>query len=143
MTVYGRLTELDVWLLSGAALRAQRLLCDYLDTTGLRMQHYRVMAGLAELGDCTQADLGRALGLDAGNLVVLLGDLEERGAVSRKPDPANRRRNLVRRTGRGRMLFEEMDQAVEQANEVMFAAFSPAEREEFHKVLVRLAQGSQ
>jgi DNA-binding MarR family transcriptional regulator len=143
MTVYGRLAELDVWLLSGAALRAQRLLCDYLDTTGLRMQHYRVMAGLAELGECTQADLGRALGLDAGNLVALLGDLEERKAVSRKTDPANRRRNLVRRTPRGRTLFEEMDRAVEQANEVMFAAFSPAEREEFHKVLVRLAQGSQ
>jgi MarR family transcriptional regulator, lower aerobic nicotinate degradation pathway regulator len=143
MTVYGRLAELDVWLLSGAALRAQRLLCDHLDTTGLRMQHYRVMAGLAELGECTQADLGRALGLDAGNLVALLGDLVERKAVSRKPDPANRRQNLVRRTPRGRLLFEEMDRAVEQANEVMFAAFSPAEREEFHKVLVRLAQGSQ
>ncbi|MCI3278832.1 MarR family winged helix-turn-helix transcriptional regulator [Streptomyces cylindrosporus] len=143
MTVYGRLAELDVWLLSGAALRAQRLLCDYLDTTGLRMQHYRVMAGLAELGESTQAELGRALGLDAGNLVVLLGDLEERGAVSRKPDPGNRRRNLVKHTERGRKLYQEMDRAVEQANEVMFAAFTPAEREQFHKVLVRLAQGSE
>lgn len=143
MTVYGRLGELDVWLLSGAALRAQRLLCDYLDTTGLRMQHYRVMAGLAELGECTQIELGRALGLDAGNLVTLLGDLEERKAVSRKQDPANRRRNLVKCTERGRKLFQQMDEVVEQANEAMFGAFTASEREQFHKVLVRLAQGTQ
>ncbi|MFD7865317.1 MarR family winged helix-turn-helix transcriptional regulator [Streptomyces sp. NPDC057682] len=143
MTLYGRLAELDVWLLSGAALRAQRLLCDHLDTTGLRMQHYRVMAGLAELGECTQADLGRALGLDAGNLVAILGDLEGRGAVTRRTDPANRRRNLVSSTEDGRTLFEEMDRAVEKANETMFAAFSPAEREHFHKVLTRLAQGEE
>lgn len=141
MTVYGRLAELDVWLLSGAALRAQRLLCDHLDTTGLRMQHYRVMAGLAELGECTQTELGRALGLDTGNLVALLGDLEERSAVTRKPDPANRRRNLVKCTERGHRLFKEMDQAVEQANEVMFERFTGTEREEFHRVLVRLAGG--
>ncbi|MEH0424362.1 MarR family winged helix-turn-helix transcriptional regulator [Streptomyces sp. B21-083] len=138
MKMSGRLAQLDVWLLSGAAQQAKRLLCDELDRTGLRMQHYRVMAGLAELGECTQAELGRALELDAGNLVALLGDLERENAVTREPDPANRRRNLVRCTPQGRRLFRRMDEAVGRADETMFASFSAEERDQFHMLLARL-----
>lgn len=141
MNMSGRLAQLDVWLLSNAAHQAKRVLCDHLDRTGLRMQHYRVMAGLAELGECTQAELGRALELDAGNLVTLLGDLERQQAVMREPDPANRRRNLVRCTPQGRRLFRRMDEAVTRADEAMFASFSEEERDQFHKLLARLVAG--
>ncbi|TSB22376.1 MarR family transcriptional regulator [Streptomyces sp. NBC_01525] len=138
MKMSGRLAQLDVWLLSNAAHQAKRLLCAHLDRTGLRMQHYRVMAGLTELGECTQAELGRALELDAGNLVALLGDLEEARAVTREPDPANRRRNLVRCTPQGRRLYRRMDEAVARADEAMFASFSEEERDQFHQLLARL-----
>lgn len=141
MNASGRLEQLDVWLLSGAAHQAKRLLCDHLDRTGLRMQHYRVMSGLAELGECTQAELGRALDLDAGNLVALLGDLEKVQAVTREPDPANRRRNLVRCTPQGRRLFRRMDEAVGRADDAMFASFSDEERTRFHELLARLVAG--
>ncbi|MFF0373719.1 MarR family winged helix-turn-helix transcriptional regulator [Actinoplanes missouriensis] len=133
-----RLARLDAFVAWHAAQRAHRLLCDHLDTTGLRMQHYRVLAGMLELGECTQAELSRALELDAGNLVLLLGELEQREAVTRTPDPAHRRRNLVRPTDLGRQMFSEMDKAVNQANDLFLAPLDEAERAQFRSMLTRL-----
>ncbi len=133
-----RLARLDAFVTWHAAQRAHRLLCAHLNTTGLRMQHYRVMAGLTELGECTQATLSRALDLDAGNLVLLLTDLEERGAITRFPDAANRRQNLVRATERGRQLLADMDRAVNQANDLFLEPLDPAEREQFLQMLTRI-----
>jgi DNA-binding MarR family transcriptional regulator len=133
-----RLARLDAFVTWHAAQRAHRLLCEHLDTTGLRMQHYRVLAGMAELDECTQAELSRALDLDAGNLVMLLAELEERQAITREPDPANRRRNLVRPTGRGRQMLQDMDKAVGQANEIFLEPLRPAERIQFLDMLTRI-----
>ena len=125
-------------MLYQVAQQAHRLLCDHLDTTGLRIQHYRAMAGLAELGECAQAELARALETDAGSLALVLSDLERLGAITRKPDPASRRRNLVRCTEHGYEVLREMDDAVNQANDQLLKSVTAAEREQFHAVLTRI-----
>lgn len=134
-----RLAQLHAFQLSHVAQRAQRLLCDHLDTTGLRMQHYRALAGLAELGQCTQAELSKALSLDAGSLVLVLSDLEKLEAITRAPDPSDRRRNLVRCTPGGQRLLREMDAAVNRANNLLLESFSIAERDQLHKFLDRIS----
>ncbi|MDQ2837174.1 MAG: MarR family transcriptional regulator [Actinomycetota bacterium] len=138
-----RLAELDSYVLSHVTQRAHRLLCDHLDTTGLRMQHYRVMAGLDELAECTQADLGRALGVDAGTLVSVLAELERQGAVTREPDPSSRRRNLVRPTEVGERMLREMDEAVGRANDVLLAPLNTAERRQLHRLLGQIVPSPQ
>jgi DNA-binding MarR family transcriptional regulator len=138
-----RLAQLHAFQFSHVAQRAQRLLCDHLDTTGLRMQHYRVLAGLAELGQTTQAALSKALSLDAGSLVSLLADLEKLDAITREPDPSNRRRNLVRCAPNGQRLLHRMDEAVSQANDLLLESFSIAERDQLHEFLTRISARSE
>ncbi len=54
------------------------------------------------------------LGLDSGYLSRLLRSLEEQGLVTVEPDPADRRRRLVRLTARGRRTRQRLDDRSEQ-----------------------------
>src|ERR1700728_3977022 len=89
-----RLSRLHTWLLSTATHQGHRLLGEQLATMGLRAQHYLVLVTVEELGNATQADISRALGVDTANMVTLLGDLERQDCIERSPDPKHRRRNI-------------------------------------------------
>src|SRR5258708_5915321 len=50
---------------------------------------------LHEHGPLSQQSLGEALTLDPSNVVGLLNELEERALITRRRDPADRRRHIV------------------------------------------------
>src|SRR5215472_14146753 len=75
---------------------------------GLMPQHHAVLSLLDE-GTCTaQWMIADRLDYDRSMLVGLLDDLEERGLVLRKRDPADRRRHLVTLTPEGSEKLAEM-----------------------------------
>jgi DNA-binding MarR family transcriptional regulator len=62
---------------------------------GLRPRHLVAMKLLSERGPAGQQGLADALSLDPSNVVGLLNELEERGLITRRRDPADRRRHIV------------------------------------------------
>lgn len=88
-----------------------------------------------------QARLMDALGLTSGTVSVRLDRLEHSQVVSREPDPASARSSLVRLTGKGLRLFDDIA-PVHLANEDrLLSALSPAERQDLADLLRRLLAG--
>src|SRR4051812_16406058 len=80
-----RLDSTAIWLLNLASTRGHRLAQERLAHAHVRRWHYAILATLADTGPSAQADISRQLGVDRGDLVTFLNDLEERGWVSRTP----------------------------------------------------------
>src|ERR1700736_209660 len=68
---------------------------------GLRPRHVIALRLLSEDGPASQHGLGEALRLDPSNVVGLLNELEERELITRRRDPADRRRHIVEMSARG------------------------------------------
>src|ERR1700761_1844840 len=67
----------------------------------LRPRHIIALKLLGERGPMTQHAVGVALSLDPSNVVGLLNELEERGLITRRRDPADRRRHIVELSAAG------------------------------------------
>ena len=134
-----RVRDRPTWLLSQAAARAHALLTAALAEEGVRGYHLRLLAALEDDGPCSQADLGRATGIDRSDVVAALNELTAWGLARRDPDPTDRRRNLVSITRRGRERLEELDAVLTGVQEAVLAPLSAAERRSLVRLLRTLA----
>ena len=76
--------------------RLGRRAADNVEASGcLRPRHMIALKVLGDHGPMTQHALGSVLSLDPSNVVGLLNELEERGLITRRRDPADRRRHIV------------------------------------------------
>src|SRR4051812_15742691 len=133
-----RIRALPSWLLGRAAARGHRLVAAALAAEGMRMMHHAVLSAVAELGPVSQADLGRTLRVDPKDMAAIAGDLHRDGLVDRTPDPADRRRNAVTISARGREVLARTERLGEAANTELTAALTPAEREQLLGLLARI-----
>jgi len=132
-----RLWVLPSWLLNQVASRANRLVADSFGRPGVRM-HYAVLAGLAEFGPISQAELSRRLGVDRSDLVAALNELEREEFVLRAPDDRDRRRNVLRITSAGQAELHSLDARVQAAAAALLAPLAPGEREQLVSLLQRV-----
>jgi len=136
-----RLHSRVIWLLGQTSTQGQRLIGERMHATGVPSRsYYPLLAALAETGATSQADLGRRIGLDRSDVTAAVTDLEGRGYLDRAPDPADRRRNLVRITERGEEFLGELDKELDAAQEELLAPLSPDERIAFTRTLSRLVE---
>lgn len=112
------------------------------EAQGANPYQHGVLCTLAESARETQADIADALGYDRSWLVGLLDELEEQGYIERKPDPADRRRNVVTLKEKGRARLLELRQVTKRVEEDFFAPLSTDEREQLHVLLQKLAAGN-
>jgi DNA-binding MarR family transcriptional regulator len=92
---------------------------------------------LSEQGPASQQGLTDALSLDPSNVVGLLNELEERELITRRRDPADRRRHIVELSARGE---EELGLAYARFRLVeddLLSALSAEERATLYDLLVR------
>ncbi len=75
------------------------------------------------------------LGLDSGYLSRLLRSLEERDLVAVEPDPADRRRRLVRLTARGRRTRRRLDDRSEELAARLVESLSERQRARLSEAL--------
>jgi DNA-binding MarR family transcriptional regulator len=105
----------------------------------MRTNEFAVLHHLHRAGPLSQQEIGGALGIDPSNLVGLLDALEADGLILRPRDPSDRRRHLVGLTADGRKRLALAMRAVERAEKDLLAPLSPAEQQQLHGFLERLA----
>jgi MarR family transcriptional regulator, lower aerobic nicotinate degradation pathway regulator len=135
-----RLRDRVTWLISLNYTRSRGFLNEGFatDGNGLRSYHYRLLAALEESGSASQADLGRATGVDRSDVVTALGELEQRKLVTRSVDPTNKRRNIVSITSAGRRQLAVLDTVIDAIQEKVLAPLSETERRQLQKLLRKL-----
>ena len=121
----------------GAAVKER--VSDAFEAAGSSAYHYAVLAVLEEGARETQATVADALAYDRSYLVGLLDELEERGLIERRRDPADRRRHLVSLTPAGKKALARMRALHARVDEEFLEPLSPDERATLHALLRRLA----
>jgi DNA-binding MarR family transcriptional regulator len=134
-----QLRTLPSWLLSQAAQAGDRLVSATLAEAGLRKHHFAALLAVAEVDGLSQAALGRRLGLDVSDVHAVVSELEERGSVARTRDPADRRRNVLTLTARGRRELAGLERRVRAAQDALLAPLSPTARRQLVSALRMLA----
>ena len=134
------LVESTTFLLKRLGFAAKdRTLAAY-EETGLHPYHHAVLLVLDEGAPETQGSIADSLGYDRGQLVGLLDELEERGLVERKRDPADRRRHVVRMTPEGKKMLRRLRTLSGQIEDDFLTPLDEQQREALHSLLLTLAE---
>jgi DNA-binding MarR family transcriptional regulator len=133
-----RVADRPTWLLSRAYARSHNVLNEAFAAEGVRGYHFRLLAALDQYGPTSQADLGRHTGIDRSDVVATLNDLVTRGLAQRKPDPVDRRRNVITITKRGVTTLERLDAVLDDVQDTVLAALTANERKTFVRLLAKV-----
>jgi DNA-binding MarR family transcriptional regulator len=133
-----RLRDLPSRLLTQAAMYADRLVNGGLAGAGARKWHYAVLASLQEFGPASQATLSRRTGIYRSDLVAVINELAARGLIERAPDPADRRRNVITMTPRGRRHLRQLDKLIASIQDDLLAPLAQPQRDQLVRLLTRL-----
>ncbi|MEW1653931.1 MarR family winged helix-turn-helix transcriptional regulator [Streptomyces sp. NPDC093707] len=109
-----------------------------LDAHGLTMWAYSVLLRLGTTPIRTQAALADAIRADKTRIIPVLDDLESRGLIQRRPDPADRRVRLVSLTPEGRRLRDAVQADIQRGEERLLAHLPATDREAFVRGLLAL-----
>jgi DNA-binding MarR family transcriptional regulator len=107
--------------------------------SGLSAFHYAVLALLEEDPRETQAQIADALGYDRSLIVRLLDELEEQELVTRKRDPEDRRRHVVKLTPNGHSMLLELRAIVQRLEDEFFSPLDADEQAALHALLSKVA----
>ena len=131
--VTGRIVRLGS-LLVDAYRRAFREL-------GLSEGTYGVLVALRRAGapfELTPTEIARTRMMTSGGLTPVLDRLERDGLLERRPNPDDRRGNLVRLSGKGRRLVDRAMALHVEVEHALLAGLSNGERERLVRLLRKL-----
>jgi DNA-binding MarR family transcriptional regulator/GNAT superfamily N-acetyltransferase len=89
----------------------------------------RVLYELAHRKDLAAKEIGIELGLDPGYLSRLIQNFDERGLITRKPLPSDRRQYQLSLTAKGRAAFAKLDRSSDDQVAAMLAALAGRDRQ--------------
>ena len=112
------------------------------DVLGLKLKAYMVLTNLRE-GALPQQDLCASMQMDANNTVLLLNDLESKGFVERRRDPADRRRHIVAITGAGHEALTHAERAMGELEAEAFSGLSAEDRAALRDLLFRAVEADE
>jgi DNA-binding MarR family transcriptional regulator len=133
-------TEVDVQslpLLDHLARVGRRAAEASMSPGGLRPRHLIALKLLSERGALSQQGLGELLSLDPSNVVGLLNELEEPGLITRRRDPADRRRHIVELSATGQEALAVAYVRLGVVEDDLLSALSAEERATLYHLLVR------
>ncbi|MBO0812024.1 MAG: winged helix DNA-binding protein [Microlunatus sp.] len=102
------------------------------------MWDYVVLAALTTGPSPTQTELAAATRRDKTRLIRNLDRLEERGLLTRRPDPADRRNRIVELTPAGRQLVADCRADIRAMEEDLLSGVEQRDREGFETTLADL-----
>ena len=103
---------------------------------------YSLLSALLEQGELDQISLAMEIGLERTSVAEVLPRLETRGLIERRQSPLDGRVKLVRIARKGRALVQRMQEAVVRAHDRTIEALTPAERQFFMLMMIRLVESS-
>ncbi len=106
---------------------------------GLEPRHFGMLTRLAANEGKSQQAIGELMGLNATRMVFLVDELEQRGLVERRRNPADRRSYALYLTKPGRAKLREAQQASARHAGQIGTSLTDAEREQLTALLRRLA----
>ncbi|MFC6566192.1 MarR family winged helix-turn-helix transcriptional regulator [Actinoplanes utahensis] len=93
----------DIWLLASVATA---LISEELADNPLSVDEFALYGFISDLGPVTATQLGQWTGLPPTTLSAILRRCQVRGEITRTPNAADRRSNLVELTDHGRAVYE-------------------------------------
>jgi DNA-binding MarR family transcriptional regulator len=110
-----------------------------LDRHGLTMWAYAVLLGLDRGPARGQGLLAQEIGADKTRIIPVLDDLQDRGLIERRPDPADRRARVIALTAEGRRRRDALQADIQAKEEVLLGRLDPADRRGLLNALMNLA----
>jgi DNA-binding MarR family transcriptional regulator len=104
----------------------------------ISMWAYVVLTALKDRPMRTQAALAAAIGADKTRLIPVLDDLQQRGLITREPDPTDRRVRLLSLTSAGRKLHAAVQGDIRAAEETLLRQVAEEDRSAFLAALQTL-----
>ncbi|MEV0916102.1 MarR family transcriptional regulator [Streptomyces sp. NPDC049967] len=115
------------------------LFAERLAVHGLKPKHAGLLALLDSGAAASQQDIARTMRVTPSLVVGLADQLEELGAVTRERDPADRRRQILGLTDRGRELLARCTETASAIDEELTAGLDDAFRANLRRTLAVLA----
>lgn len=134
-----RLQALVSWQVSKVATLGARLVERRMPLSA--RADFAVLAALEEYGALSQAELGRRLGMDRGDVNGILNRLQGDHHVDRRADPADRRRNTVTLTSTGRRHLDDLQHHTDAVQQQLLAALDEPQRHQLQHLLTQLLDG--
>lgn len=130
------------YLLKRAGLELAELNDEALAPLGLSHAEHTVLLSIDAGEPRSQQQTGRRIGVDRTTMVALIDGLEDKGLVARRPDDADRRRNVVELTSKGRATLRRATKAGDKAEARLLAGLDDAEAAQLRSLLRRVAADS-
>ncbi len=126
------------FLLSQVGIHAARRFAERLAEIDLQPPLFRILNLVDAAEGRSQQAIGEAIQVPPSRMVALVDELESRGLVERRPDPADRRVRALYLTGKGRDKLTR-GRAIAQAHEeALTEGMAPADRERLTKLLQKI-----
>jgi DNA-binding MarR family transcriptional regulator len=103
--------------------------------------HARDLGVLLAIDRCesaSQQQVAETLGVDRTTMVAIIDALETKGIIVRRPDPEDRRRNVVELTQPGQALLRQATAASDVAEAELLAPLNRKEGEQLRTLLARI-----
>src|SRR5512139_2995703 len=111
-----------------------------LDAHGVSMWGYSVLLALDESPVRTQAALAEAIGADKTRIIPTLDELQHKGYIERRPDPADRRARLLAITEAGRAVKDAVQADIQRGEERWLSVLTAADRRAFLRALQEMTR---
>ena len=106
------------FLLKHATAKLMAMTDAALEPFGIDSKDFGALRVLAHREPASQLQVAQTLGIDRTTMVAVLDALERKGIVLRRPDPTDRRRNVVELTEQGLKAYDGAEVAYAEAESV-------------------------
>ena len=128
------------YLLVQLGLHLARRFAEQLAPLGLEPRHFGMLTRLAANEGRSQQAIGELMGLNPTRMVFLVDELEKRGLVERRRNPADRRSHALYLTDQGRAKLREAQQASATHAGQVGASLTGEQRAQLAALLRQLAE---
>ena len=123
------------YLLKHAAMILEELNEQALAPFDIGSRELGLLLTLARLEAASQHEVAAALGIDRTTMVAYVDLLEGKGLVARRPDPRDRRRNVVELTAVGRRVLRDAARASDEAEREVLRPLDAADGDRLRSAL--------